>query len=334
MPIALICGACEAKLTAPDAAAGKKVKCRQCGVVLEIPRPEPESEPDFEVVEDAPTMMLPAAKLPAPKPASAKAPPPAAKAPPPAAKAKPKPVVLEEDDEDEAPPPPKKKSRPVVEIDDDEDDRPAPKKKSKPVVTVDDEDDRPARQKKPRVVEEDEEPRPRKRGAAQDEEGDDEEARPRRRKKQKAAGMSKGLLVGLISGGVALVVVLLIFVLGGESAGGATPKQAYEQFWSYMQKKQFGRAWDSTSKASQETYNAATTRELGGGASGKEVFVKLSELAASFDDPALSTHVVVNEVINGDTATVTVEETNSKGRKVTSTHRIAKEGSRWKVELR
>lgn len=219
MPIAIICGSCEAKLNAPDAAAGKRVKCPKCGVLLEIPKPEPEPSPDFEVIEDAPTMMMPPIKkgsvppLP-PKPAAA------AKAPPPAAKPKSKPVLLEEDDEDDAPPPPpKKKSKPAVDLDDDEDDRPALKKKpaSKPAVVLDDEDD------------EDDRPKPKKKG------------------KKKPAAKSNTMLFAVIGGvvGVGLIGFLVYWfairepeVAKGPSGGGgpgspaapAGPPPGWQQF--------------------------------------------------------------------------------------------------------
>ncbi len=135
MPISLICGACEATLTAPDAAAGKRVKCRKCGAILEIPLPEPEPDADYEVVEEAPTMMMPSVQSALPRPAVKAPPPPVAKALPLPAKAKPKPVQLEidEDDEDDRPSPkkPVKKLVAVEDDDEDEDDQPRPKKLKK-----------------------------------------------------------------------------------------------------------------------------------------------------------------------------------------------------------
>src|SRR3954469_12424255 len=73
MPILVKCGGCQAKMNAPDAAAGKKVKCPKCGGVVPVPG---------------------GAAVPAPAQAAAKAPPkPAAPAPaPPAAKPRPKPA--------------------------------------------------------------------------------------------------------------------------------------------------------------------------------------------------------------------------------------------------
>jgi len=207
MPISLLCGACDAALTAPDAAAGKRVKCRKCGAILEVPLPEPDanSDPDFEVVEEAPTMMMPPLKK-APPPASAKAPPPAATKP------KPKPVMLEVDD-------------------DDEDDRPAPKKKPKPVMLdEDEEDDRPTPKKKPAkklaVVEDD----------YDDEEDDsDDEPRPKKGKKgkakKKAAGSNLPLLIGggVLGVAVAGFLVWYLVIREPEVAKGPTPSPSNNQ---------------------------------------------------------------------------------------------------------
>jgi len=208
MPISLLCGACDAALTAPDAAAGKRVKCRKCGAILEVPLPEPDanSDPDFEVVEEAPTMMMPPLKKAPPPPASAKAPPPAATKP------KPKPVMLEVDD-------------------DDEDDRPAPKKKPKPVMLdEDEEDDRPTPKKKPAkklaVVEDD----------YDDEEDDsDDEPRPKKGKKgkakKKAAGSNLPLLIGggVLGVAVAGFLVWFLAIREPESAKGPTPSPSNNQ---------------------------------------------------------------------------------------------------------
>ena len=43
---------CSSRLTAPDAAAGKNVKCPRCGTLMTIPAPL--SVADFEVVADPP----------------------------------------------------------------------------------------------------------------------------------------------------------------------------------------------------------------------------------------------------------------------------------------
>ncbi len=118
MPIVVVCP-CGAKLKAPDAAAGKRVKCPKCASALLVPAPEA----DYVEVEDDP--------LPAPTPAKKKpmlvddddAPRPAKK--PTAARSKPAPVEVNEavdDDEDDAP---KAKRR----RDEDEDDDDTPKKR-------------------------------------------------------------------------------------------------------------------------------------------------------------------------------------------------------------
>lgn len=129
MPIAVVCPGCAAKLNAPDAAAGKKVKCPKpgCGTVLTIPAPAAQ----FEIVEED--------DAPAPKPAPA-----------PVQKKPSKPVVeVGEDDEDDAPKKPAKKAR-AVEVDEDDSGTPPPKKKAKAraVADEDDEDERPTKKKK------------------------------------------------------------------------------------------------------------------------------------------------------------------------------------------
>jgi phage FluMu protein Com len=53
MPISVLCPSCNSKLNAPDAAAGKRVKCPKCQVLMELPAPEP----DFEIVDDEPPVM-------------------------------------------------------------------------------------------------------------------------------------------------------------------------------------------------------------------------------------------------------------------------------------
>ncbi|MBP3957716.1 hypothetical protein J8F10_20895 [Gemmata sp. G18] len=108
MPIPVTCPGCSARMNAPDAAAGKKVKCPKCQKVLAVPELVVDA-PAFEVVEDEPTQPV---KKPAPRPVAK-----------PQVKAD---VVVDEDDEDEVRPA-KKRARAVVE--DDEDDRPRKKKK-------------------------------------------------------------------------------------------------------------------------------------------------------------------------------------------------------------
>ena len=127
MPIPVVCAACQTKLVAPDAAAGKKVKCKNCQAVIPVPEPE---ESDFEFVDTAPKPV--AAKPIAAKPVLAVAVP-----------AKPKPAVVapgEYHDEfafDDAPKP-KKKSKAAIVLDDDE---PKPSKKKKAALLDDEEDD-------------------------------------------------------------------------------------------------------------------------------------------------------------------------------------------------
>jgi hypothetical protein len=62
MPIRVVCKACSASLTAPDAAAGKAVVCPKCKATLTVPA----ADSGYDVVEDdAPAMAKP--KLPTPK---------------------------------------------------------------------------------------------------------------------------------------------------------------------------------------------------------------------------------------------------------------------------
>ena len=150
MPIPVVCAACQTKLTAPDASAGKKVKCKNCQAVIAVPEPE---ESDFEFVDAAP---VPAAKPVAAKHIAAK--PIVAAAVP----AKPKPAVVSTDEyHDEFDfDAPAKKSKSKVVVEDDEDDAPKPKKKSKAAIAPDGgEDDIPKpskKKKKPAVLDDDE----------------------------------------------------------------------------------------------------------------------------------------------------------------------------------
>ncbi len=194
MPIPIACGSCGAKLVAPDAAAGKKVKCKNCQGVIAVPVPVVEEESDFEFVDPA--------SLAAPKPVAAK--PVVAAAVP--VKAKSKPAVIVEDENNEefdfgaAP----KKSKAKVVADDDEDDSPKPKRKSKAVVALDDDADEAPRKSKKKVV------------VAEDEE-DDEDDSPRKGKKgkpgKKAAKQKVNPLIFVLGGVGALFAVGFIGVM-------------------------------------------------------------------------------------------------------------------------
>ncbi len=120
MPIVVVCP-CGAKLKAPDAAAGKRVKCPKCASPLAVPA----AEADFEEVEDD--------------------------VPPPVASPAKKKPMLVDDDDDDAPRPAKKKKPAPVEVneavdDDDEDD--APKKKRRRDDDDEDEDEAPKKKGK------------------------------------------------------------------------------------------------------------------------------------------------------------------------------------------
>ena len=95
MPISINCGKCSAKINAPDAAAGKRVKCPKCASPILVPAAD-----DFEIVDDEPRRPVMSAK---------------------------KPVAAEVDDDEEEVVRPKKKSRPRDEDDDEDDERPRKK---------------------------------------------------------------------------------------------------------------------------------------------------------------------------------------------------------------
>jgi hypothetical protein len=106
MPV-VTCPNCSAKLNAPAAAAGKRVKCPKCQTPVAVP-----GEVAFEVVED---------DAPLPKPAKP------SRDESDAPKKKPRIAPPVDDSDEEAP---RKKRRAVLEDEDDEDDRPRKKKKS------------------------------------------------------------------------------------------------------------------------------------------------------------------------------------------------------------
>jgi predicted RNA-binding Zn-ribbon protein involved in translation (DUF1610 family) len=115
--IVVVCTACQARLKAPDAAAGKALKCPKCAGVIRVP-----SEPPAAPAAPHPVPVLPSA--PAPKSKASAAPPveseteelppdDAEDAPQPKKKKAPKPTPADElpDDPDEDAPPRKSKSR-------------------------------------------------------------------------------------------------------------------------------------------------------------------------------------------------------------------------------
>lgn len=147
MPIAVQCPGCNAKLNAPDAAAGKRLKCPKCAGAITVPALAPAPAPSFEVVDET--------------------------EPPPAPPAVEKPRRAEPDDE--APPPRSKRAEP-----DDEDDE-APRNKQRRDDDEDADDEAPLAKKR-RAAEDDEEEPPKKRRGAEAE-GDDED-RPRKKKRR------------------------------------------------------------------------------------------------------------------------------------------------------
>lgn len=110
MPIVVPCPGCPAKLSAPESAAGKKIRCPKCGAVAPVPA--------LIAAEEVPVVE---AKVSAP------------------AKPRVKPVVADDDEDD----PPRKKAKPR---DDEDDDR--PRRKRRPAAY--DEDDDPPPRRRPR----------------------------------------------------------------------------------------------------------------------------------------------------------------------------------------
>lgn len=172
MPIAVVC-TCGARLQAPDAAAGKRVKCPKCQNPLAVPAPAM----DYEVVEDEP----------APAPVAV-------------AKARPKPQLVEDDEE--APRPAKKKPRVV----DEEDEKPRKKSKSVEVdeaVEDDEEDEKPKKKSRRARDDEDEDEKPAKKSQrSRDDDKEDEDDAPKKKGKGKKSALP--LLLGLLGGLVAL----------------------------------------------------------------------------------------------------------------------------------
>ena len=117
MPFTIACPSCSTRFTAPDTAAGKRVRCPKCQAA--VPIPAAEAEDGFEVVDD---------------PA------------PPAKPAKKKPVVVEDEDDDEEERP--RKKRPRAEQDEDEDEDRPRKKRRRDEEDEDEDDDRPRRRGK------------------------------------------------------------------------------------------------------------------------------------------------------------------------------------------
>ena len=130
MPISTTCQACKARLTVPDAALGKRVKCRNCQAIFEVTAPPKEDgDSDFEVVESPPAP-------PPSKPAK-----PTAPAPAPVVKA------ILDDDEEEVPTPKRKTKRKDEDDESDEDEEPKVQSKRKKADDEDSDDDEPKKKK-------------------------------------------------------------------------------------------------------------------------------------------------------------------------------------------
>jgi len=215
-----------------------------------------------------------------------------------------------DDDEDEDDRP-RRRPRPA----EDDEEEPRPKKKARAVEDDDDEDERPRR--KPRVVDEDEE---------------EEEDRPRRKKKfkKKPAGMSKGLLFGLIGGGVALVglVVLLIVLLSGGS-----PKSVMEKVIRAGKNSDYGTLYDNMSAKTQQRFADGPKLPGMGGITAtdpRERFIETMKAVEKFGGNPFTKEkdaTVLSETITGDTATVRIRNANGREESVP----FIKENGRWKL---
>lgn len=218
-----------------------------------------------------------------------------------------------DDDEDEDDRP-RRRRRPVE--DDEDEDEPQPKKaRARYEDDDDDEDDRPRR--KPRVIDED----------------DEEEERPRRKKKfkkKKPAGMSKGLLFGLIGGGVGLValVVLLIVFLGGSS-----PSSVMKTLIRAAKNNDYGTLYDNMSSKMQQVFAGGGGFPGAGGITAtdpRERFIEAMKRNEARGVNSLTRDkdaTVLGETITGDTATVRIR--NANGRETTVP--FVKENGRWKL---
>ena len=195
-----------------------------------------------------------------------------------------------------------------------------------------DEDDRTRRKRRPAEEdEEDEGEPPRRKARARDDDEDEEDDRPRRRRKKKPAGMSKGLLFGLIGGGVALVgvVVLLIVLLGGSS-----PKSVMGKVIRAVKAGDYGTMFDNMSAKMQQQrafsgpglpgMNVTATDPRGRFIETMKAVEKMG--GNQFDKQTDAT--IVGETITGDTAVVRMRNPHD-GREVDVP--FIKENGRWKL---
>ena len=67
--------------------------------------------------------------------------------------------------------------------------------------------------------------------------------------------------------------------------------------------------------------------------SGKEAFIKVMNSAAAKGGALNQYPVVIKEEISGNTAILTVETTGKNSVKSINTHRMVKEGGRWKWDI-
>lgn len=187
MSLTAVCPGCSAKVTAPDAAAGKKVRCPKCQAAVPVPSAAPEVD-DFEVVDEAP------------------------------AKPKKKPAVVEDDRDDDDRP---RKKKPAVVEDAEDEDRPR-KKKRVVVEDADEDEDRPRKKRRDDQDEDDEEdddrPRKKKRRSRDDDDEDEEKA---------GVSMTRNIIMGtvlLILVGVAVFIFYGKYHEGDDGAKKTEPR--------------------------------------------------------------------------------------------------------------
>lgn len=164
----------------------------------------------------------------------------------------------------------------------------------------------------------------------------DEDERPRKKR-----GLSKGLLFGLIGGGVVGVtlVVGLVVILTGQAA---SPTATLKRYQAAVAAGKWEESWDLLCESNKRHWDSPPQFIVDevGPIRGKELYIfKMTKGLEALKRLGRSEHVlsstdVVTETVTGDKATVIVKWSDPDGSSYTGTYQLLQEQGKWKVQDR